>query len=72
MVVIAGLGPRDVAVVQSLLQGAGFACRVHMGIHAGFAREAILIHVDDVAAVKKVLAQYRLRDERGHEYPIPW
>jgi hypothetical protein len=43
-----------------------------MGIHAGFAREAILIHVDDMAAVKNVLAQYRLRDERGHEYPIPW
>jgi hypothetical protein len=73
LVPIPGLGYDDVAVVQSLLKGAGFFCRVHQARgEDGF--DAILIREADRPAVKEFLRDYRTRGPGLGNLltPIPW
>ena len=71
MLAIPGIGDQDVAVIQSLLRGAGFFYRVHHGL-AAHAREGILIRETDLPAIKEFLRDYRSRNDRGEWLPIPW
>jgi hypothetical protein len=68
---IPGLGVQDVAVVQSLLRQERFFFRVHESF--GEPPDVILIRVRDLPAVRKLLADYRVRDLlHDRESPIPW
>ena len=69
-IAIPGLGIEDVAVVQSLLESAGFIFHVHEGF--GESPAVILIRERDVPAIKKLLAHYRLRTPSDKKAPIPW
>jgi hypothetical protein len=67
---IPALGGEDVAVVQSLLKGAGFFFRVQDGL--GECPQVILIRAADVPEVKKFLSEYRIRTPGDAKTPIPW
>ena len=68
---IPGLGFQDVAVIQSLLQQAGFFFRVHKSF--GELPDVVLIRLRDVPAIKEFLGDYRVRDLlHDREAPIPW
>jgi hypothetical protein len=70
-VAIPGVGFQDTAMIQSLLSSAGFAYHVIDGL-GECSQAQILILEADVPAVKRFLAEYRLHDFNGGEYPIPW
>jgi hypothetical protein len=67
---IPGLGHQDVAVVQSLLDAAGFRYHVHDGF--GECADVVLIRAADLAAVKKLLSDYTIRGPRDEMIPIQW
>jgi hypothetical protein len=71
LAVIPGIGSQDVATIQSLLEGAGYPCHVQWGV-GECGQDFILIRESDVPAIREFLAEYRLRDFSGTEYPIPW
>jgi len=70
LVPIPGLGQADIALVQTLLEGAGF----RFFVHRGYAEppDVILIRAEDLAAIKEFLADYRVRSPRDAKMPIPW
>jgi hypothetical protein len=72
LVPIPGIGLQDIALIPSILRNAGFHYRIHNGYSRLFAEELLLIRKIDVPAIKELLADYRLRDEQGNLYPIPW
>lgn len=68
---IPGLGFQVVAVIQSLLQQAGFFFRVHKSF--GELADVVLIRIRDLPAIKKFLGDYQVRDFlHDREGPIPW
>jgi hypothetical protein len=71
LLAIPGIGHQDVAVIQSLLRGAGFFHRVHHGM-GEFNWDRILIREADLPAIKEFLSDYRIRNDRGESFPIPW
>lgn len=70
LVTIPGLGHQDVAVVQSLLEHAGFPYDVHDGF--GESPDVLLIRAADLDAIKELLRGYSIRSPRGKRTPIPW
>jgi hypothetical protein len=70
LVPIPGLGHQDTAIVQSLLAHAGFFYRVHDGF--GECPDVVLIREADLAAVKELLREYRIRSPRDKRIPIQW
>src|SRR5262245_19524967 len=71
LIAIPGLGVQDVAMIASLLEGAGFVCRVHQGFGKG-SRNQVLIRQEDLVQVKEFLSDYRISDASGTKFPIPW
>ncbi len=71
LVPIPGLGPLDVAVIQSLLEVAGFFHVVQDG--PGEEPSVIYVRATDAIAVKRYLADYTIVGTyRGPGGPIPW
>jgi hypothetical protein len=70
LVPIPELGQQDVAVVESLLSGARFFCRVHDGF--GESPAVLFVRVKDLPAIKELLQDYRIRTFGGELIPIPW
>jgi hypothetical protein len=64
-IAIPGLGHADTAVVQGLLQSAGFFFHVHHGFCDHPA--VILIRASDKAAIKEFLAEYTVRRPRDEK-----
>jgi hypothetical protein len=67
---IPGLDHQDAAVVQSLLESAGFYCRAHEGF--GRRPPALFVREGDLPAVKQFLSDYRIRTARDEQIAIPW
>ena len=61
----------DVALVQALLRGAGFAIQVNSGF--GEMWDQVFVRADDLSAVKEFLEEYRsTRMLTDDELPIQW
>lgn len=67
---IPGLDHHHAAVVRSLLESAGFYCRVHEGF--GEHPPALFVREVDLPAIKQFLSDYRIRTPRDEQIAIPW
>ena len=71
LVVIPGLGRGELAVVESLLQGAGVEYASLPGDNDCIGPR-VAIRASDVPEVKELLAEFRVRTPAGNLVPIPW
>ncbi len=71
LVTIPGLGPGEQMVVESILQAAGILFFSLPGDYEGIGPR-IQIRSADLEDVKELLADFRIVNLNGTEFPIPW
>ena len=60
----------DMIMVQVLLRRAGVLAHTHEPF--GEDSVGLFVRVEDLEMVKQLLADFRTRDAKGNEIPIPW
>jgi hypothetical protein len=71
LVTIPGLGPGELAAVESLLQSSGIVYFSFLGDCEGICGR-IQIRSSDLAEVKELLADFRIETLGGELVPIAW